>query len=354
MLIMGMPQFDVQDDLGNGTGIPPPPEWQLDFTIAILQEDLPQIFGVSETDVENINLEVRHVFIRLHNLFRRAQTNHISSTVLHDLTCYVVHRLLLLHADTTAASNAHTHNSDQTPAPLLSSITTTLPTLTPPTSIASIQPGPFLEDPSQPILNYPSCCPSAISECIRYGIVLYMFITQGSTYFSHNVVLNTLTGKFMEPLKQLFSEGSPPPSSSFAATAKDATVIHVAVDELDYPCSNFFTRQQILRDPLDIWLVSIGLVSATGTPHYTWFVEQGTQAALLLLHNTCMHVSENSTSSSSIDGTRKHLTWAGDILPRTKRVLWLEKPKAEDVFRPHWEGILGAVQAIRLQGGVIE
>ncbi|KAM7198559.1 hypothetical protein V8F20_006089 [Naviculisporaceae sp. PSN 640] len=296
MLIMGKPQFDAQDDFGNGNGIPPPPEWQLDFTIAILEQDLPRVLGVSEMAVETIDSQVRHVFIRLHNLFHRAQTSPISSTLLHDLTCYVVHRLLLLHPDSNSADSS-LHNANG-PSPSRSTIS-----LSPPSTSPSISFG-------QPSTE--GLCPSPLSECIRYAMLIYMLITQGPTYYSHHVILNTLTGNFIEHLEQLDSDVS-------------ATTIVPDIDALNpHVHLQPFTRRT-LRDPLDIWLIAIGLVAATGTQYYQWFKDRGTEAVLSLL---------------SLE-SRNDLTWEGAILPRIKGILWLEKPKAEDVFKPHWEGILG-------------
>ncbi|KAM7198117.1 hypothetical protein V8F33_005175 [Rhypophila sp. PSN 637] len=296
MLIMGKPQFDAQDDFGNGNGVPPPPEWQLDFTTAIHQQDLPQIFGVSHMDIERIDPQVRQIFIRLHNVFYRARTGHISNTLLHDLTCHVVHRLLLLHTDPTASNTSERRNEASAQSPTVG---------TPPsTSFAQSHTSEMAPDPSP------------ISECIRYAMTIYMFITQGPTYYSHHVILNTVMGKFIEHLKQLHTK----------SLAEEATASETSSPNH----TNQYTQRRILRDPLDTWLIAIGLVAATGTPHYQWFVDRGIENAASLL-----------VLQADISGG-DNLTWEEDILPRIKKVLWLEKPKAEDVFRPHWEVILGA------------
>lgn len=291
MLIMGKPQFDAQDDFGNGNGIPPPPEWQLDLTIAIHEEDLPRIFGVCEMVAENIDPEVRHVFIRLRNLFHRAQKAPISSTLLHDLTCYVVHRLLLLHPGATTG-NPFTQNHTTSTQSTISS------------RRASSSPSILFSQPST------EDHPLPISECIRYAMTIYMFITQGPTYYSHHVILNTLTGRFIEHLKHLDSDNSAP----------------TTLPDTDEPQPQLSIRRT-LRDPIDVWLVAIGLVAATGTQHYQWFIDWGRETILSLL----------------LLERRNHFNWEEDILPRIKRILWLEKPKAEDVFKPHWEGILSSI-----------
>ena len=144
MLIRGNPQFETQDDFGIGDGIPPIPEWQLDSTV---------LHG-NRSPINSIHVDsaVRNVFFRLRNVFQRAQRISLPATRLHDLTCFVVHRLLLSALDMA--------NSQAPPS----------------------------------------------SECIRYAIILYMFTIQGPTYYSHVVILNTMVIRFMEQLKQLDSE----------------------------------------------------------------------------------------------------------------------------------------------------
>jgi len=220
MLIMGHPQFETQDDDGIGDGIPPIPEWQLDSTA--LDDDLSKLSSI------DVHYAVMNVLIRLRNVFQRAQRIPFPTTRLHDLTCFVVHRLLL--------SASHMANPQSSP----------------------------------------------IAECIRYAIILYMFIIQGPTYYSHAVILNAIVTRFMEHLKQL--ESTPR-----------------------------------VYDSLDVWLLAIGMVASTGTTHYQWFMERARAvAASLQLGN-----------------------W-NDALVRIKSVLWLEILQGEDIFRPHWDAILSA------------
>jgi hypothetical protein len=214
MLVMGHPQFETQDDVGIGDGIPPIPEWQLDSTS--LHDDLSDLGSI------DVDYAVRNVFIRLRNAFQRSQRIPFPTTRLHDLTCFVVHRLLL------------TANPQSSP----------------------------------------------ITECIRYGIILYMFITQGPTYYSHAVILNTIVTRFMEHLKQL--ELTPR-----------------------------------LHDSLDVWFLAIGMVASAGTTHYQWFMERAQAMAVSLQLGS----------------------W-DDILVCTKSILWLETLQGEDTFRPHWDAIL--------------
>lgn len=140
MLIMGHPQFGTQDDLGIGDGIPPIPEWQIEptFTHNDLDENL---------DMEGSN-EVMNVFLRLRNVFQRANRGPFPNTQLHDLTCFVVHRLLL----STAGA-----------------------------SISELSP---------------------TAECIRYAIILYLLIIQGPIYYPHEVMLNAMVTKLIVNLEQ--------------------------------------------------------------------------------------------------------------------------------------------------------
>jgi hypothetical protein len=223
MLVMGHPQFETQDDSGAGHGIAPISEWQLESDPS--NGDLLQLAG---TDVDAV---VKNVFIRLRNIFQRAKRIPFPTTQLHDLTCFVVHRLLLTAPDTADPANSQS---------------------------------------------------SPVSECVRYAIILYMFIIHGPTYYSHAVILNTMIIRFMQHLKQL--ESTP----------------H-------------------LNGLLDVWLVAIGMVSSTGTAHHQWFVgrARGVAASIQL---------EN---------------W-NDVLVRIKSILWLETPQGEDIFRPHWDSIFRA------------
>ena len=141
MLIMGHPQFETQDDMGIGDGIPPVPEWQLDSTARY--DDLSELIG------NDIDYTVENVFIRLRNVFLRAEHIPLPTTRLHDLTCFVVHRLLLSTSETSDSQS------------------------------------------------------SATTECVRYAIILYMFTIQGPTYYSHAVILEMIVNRFVRHLQRL-------------------------------------------------------------------------------------------------------------------------------------------------------
>ncbi|KAL7920673.1 hypothetical protein ACQKWADRAFT_152349 [Trichoderma austrokoningii] len=124
MLVMGAPQFPAKDDFGHGDGISPIPQWQLASTDA---ETPRGIF-----DDLNINPALGSILSRLKTIFQDPRHSNLTNTALHDLTCYVIHRLLLL-------------------PPLMDG------------------------NPMQ----------SAASECLRHAAALYMLIIHGTTYYSH-------------------------------------------------------------------------------------------------------------------------------------------------------------------------
>lgn len=218
MLIMGHPQFETQDDTGAGNGISPIPEWQLGS---------PELCGVP-LELENLDVDdgVKQAFLRLRNVFQRAKQTPLTATVLHDLACFVIHRLL-------------------PPADDLASRT------------------------------------SPLTECVRYAIVLYMFMIQGPTYFTHAVIFNRILQRFTDNLRLL--------------------------------------RPQRSHDLVDVWLLTVGLAAAHRTPHYPWFVGRAAAAVYAL-----------------------HLSNWDHVASRVKGVLWLDTQKAETIFRSHWEAIFRA------------
>ena len=217
MLIMGFPQFETQDDLGTGKGIPPTPEWQWDPTDPADNLPQPRTLG--------IDCAVSNAFARLRNIGLRTRRTQLPNIRLHDLTSFVIHRLL--------------------PTPLeLSSA------------------------PSTPI-----------TECIRNAIILYMFILNGPTYYSHAVILDTVVRRFVGNLEDL------------------GTISR-------------------MRNTLGVWFISIGMVASAGSPHYQWFAEKA-QALVESLE----------------------LTAGDDALSRIKDVIWIDTAQADSVFRPHWDAV---------------
>ncbi|KAK1976073.1 hypothetical protein LZ30DRAFT_604179 [Colletotrichum cereale] len=218
MIVTGQPQFETQDDAGIGDGVPPPPEWQLGS--AAVHEEMP---GLGDAGIDHA---VRDVAVRLRNIFQRAQRVPLAPTRLHDLTCFVVHRLLL-----SIPSGMDTRSS--------------------------------------------------VSECIRNAMILYMFIIQGPTYYSHAVIFRTILGRFMNRLEQLLS--TPHEYGS-----------------------------------LDIWLLTIGMAASYGTEHYDWITER-VRDAVLATHLTC---------------------W-DDALAHARGFLWLNTRRSDEAFRHHWDAFSG-------------
>ncbi|KAL6859516.1 hypothetical protein J3F83DRAFT_749255 [Trichoderma novae-zelandiae] len=132
MLVMQAPQFPTKDDAGCGNGISAIPQWQLASADA---ETRDEILGSL-----NITPAMSNVLSRLRGIFHHSWHSGLTNTQLHDLTCFVVHRLLLLppFTDTNTGADAHAN-------------------------------------PVQP----------AASECLRYATALYMLIIHGTTYYSH-------------------------------------------------------------------------------------------------------------------------------------------------------------------------
>ena len=142
MLVMRQPQFEAQDDFGTGSGVPPIPEWQLGSFVA--DE------GMWYPDASSCDMSTLNVFMRLRNVFQEANRTPLAPTRLHDLACFVLHRVL-----------AGMPDKFQMPTPY--------------------------------------------SACIRYAIALYMFIIQGPTYYSHAVIMHDIVTQYILHLKELES-----------------------------------------------------------------------------------------------------------------------------------------------------
>ncbi|KFY31944.1 hypothetical protein V493_00657 [Pseudogymnoascus sp. VKM F-4281 (FW-2241)] len=131
LLVTGVPQFETQDDFGCGSGIESTLQWQL----ASMASDQ------QEVSLDNFDVDpaVGNILARLRSIFHEPQLFNLTTTELHDLTCFVVHKLLLL----------------------------------PPLS------------PAHPMQT-------STSECLRYALVLYMLNIHGTTYYSCHHLVNTI------------------------------------------------------------------------------------------------------------------------------------------------------------------
>jgi hypothetical protein len=217
MLITGKPQFETQDDLGTECGIPSIPQWYLNPPVC---RPCPSSLEALITDET-----IWNVFIRLRNVFERAQDVPLSTTQLHDLTCFVIHRLLLSASDSMVSRT------------------------------------------------------SPLTECMRYGIILYMLVIHGTTYYPHTFMLDQVLTRFETQLTILETE---------------------------------------LRahDSLSVWLLTIGMAVSIGTEHYQRLSRRARVVA----------------ASLQISG------W-NEVTTHIENVLWLKTSQDEQLFRPHWDNI---------------
>ncbi|KAH9222402.1 hypothetical protein DL95DRAFT_173440 [Leptodontidium sp. 2 PMI_412] len=174
MLVTGSPQFEVQDDYGNGDGIAPIDQWQ---SALAFETHNPDHLGSSgsglDHSIETILARLRSIFNLTQDLETRKDLN---TNDLHDLTCFVLHKLLL---------------------------------------------------PSHIQLT-------AISECVRYALAIYMFVIHGPTYYSHAAILHQIT-----------------------------LVLQNRLQELE--------QSQDMDVSLFLWCLSVGLSASTGTEEHDWF-----------------------------------------------------------------------------------
>jgi hypothetical protein len=135
MIVMQSPQFTTQDDYGQGNGIAPIPQWL--EAAEHPEEPMKQLL-----DTPGLDPSVRDMFCRLRILVHKPNYFSLSTTDFHDLTCFVLHRLL-----DQASSSSFCNDSHATP----------------------------------------------ISETIRYATALYMLMAHGPTYYSHVGLQYTMT-----------------------------------------------------------------------------------------------------------------------------------------------------------------
>lgn len=142
MLVMEAPQFQIQDDAGNGDGIGPISQWKQVALASMSSEDAVILEGLDATILD--------VLVRLRLVFQQAPFASLTGAELHDLTCYVVHRLLLM-------------------PPLLR------------------------QDSGE----------STSSECLRLAVALFMLLLHGTTYYSHAALANKLLQQLKTHLERL-------------------------------------------------------------------------------------------------------------------------------------------------------
>lgn len=219
MLIFGSPQFPTQDDFGHGNGLAPNPQW------LSAKPDDSNLFNFEALNLDHACIDILG---RLRHIFHQSQLSGLSTNDLQDLTSFVLHRLLILPPPIDAHSRS-----------------------------------------------------AIVSESVRNGTIMYMFIIHGPVYYSQAHVLNTLTLKLKEQIQTLVSMPD-------------------------------------ILDPLIVWLVSIGMVASLGTLNNNWFsAEAGAIMIVLGLQ-----------------------TWT-EVLDRLESILWLQTHHGEP-FRQMWEKLLAA------------
>jgi hypothetical protein len=217
MLLTGIPQFETQDDFGTGQGIPSISEWYSDPTSRPYYPPFLEALIIDEA--------VSNVFARLRNIFETAQRVPLSTTQLHDLTCFVIHRLL--PADSNRAMSSG----------------------------------------------------SSVTECMRYGIILYMLVIHGTTYYPHTFLSNQVLTRFEIQLAVL---GTGPRT----------------------------------HDWLDLWLLTTGMAASTGSEYY-----------------------QRLSARARVVATESRLHGWNDVSIHVKNVLWLETSQDEQLFGFHWNNI---------------
>ena len=216
MVVTQLPQFKTQDDCSSDDGIAPIPQWHEASN------------NLHDLNMPLLDPHIGDVFSRLHNLFDSRQYT-LSSTDLHDLTCYVVHRLLHWSPQ---------HQPDDMPSDL------------------------------------------STSGIVRYGMILYMLIIQGPTYFSHASLQYAIALKLQAQMEHSW---------------------------LTMLCNH---------GSLALWLLSVGMIASEGTPEEQWFIEQTRVAAMAL-------------SLNFPDEFELHL----------REIIWLDSPIAASLFQQRWLNI---------------
>ncbi|KAF5694367.1 hypothetical protein FDENT_1233 [Fusarium denticulatum] len=214
LLVTGSPQYAIQDDLGIGDGVGPTLQWLLASSFLEIQDPV--------VDALLLDREIADILTRLRGIFHQPNALSLIGTELHDLTCFVVHKLLLIPPQTDSPQ----------------------------------------------------------SECLRCAITLYMLIIHGTTYYTHTELAHRIIQRLKSQLQPL--------------AGKTGSVF----------------------GSLQIWVLSVTIVSATDPTDIQWLIYAAKIAA-------------NAMGLQSWDNVVVHL----------QNILWLETERAE-VFRQQWEAIL--------------
>ena len=95
MLVKGSPQFETQDDFGRGDGISSIPQWHYSSNPFQQKPDMLNLDGF------DLDPELQNILNRLRDISRQPRMTDssniptiLSPSDLHDLTCFVLHKLL--------------------------------------------------------------------------------------------------------------------------------------------------------------------------------------------------------------------------------------------------------------------
>lgn len=158
MLVTGQPQFPTQDDERTthaGDGIAPIEQWNSASDILAAGSQLSGSFGINS--LVEFGPETASIYRHLSALLSPdCASTGLTSTEIHDLTCFAIHRLL-----------------------------------------------------SEPTVRQADTVgPSAVAETVRYGMAIYMFILHGHAYYSHAEILYSLVSELHSHLEQWATTGS--------------------------------------------------------------------------------------------------------------------------------------------------
>ncbi|CAG8948966.1 hypothetical protein HYFRA_00002094 [Hymenoscyphus fraxineus] len=149
MLVYGTPQFPTQNDFGFGDGVSTTQIWKEASSTDLDTNGLVLGSLDLEPSIQDIFSRLRNVFSHFSNI-NPHKFSEMSSTDLHDLTCFILHRLL----------------------PIIETPNTPSPALT-------------------------------ISNCLRCAISIYFLIIHGPTYYSHTSLLTFLVLRLQKHLELL-------------------------------------------------------------------------------------------------------------------------------------------------------
>ena len=228
MLVMGCPQFQAQDDLNFWNGGVPALEWECSPSPS---SNFGSVLTPPIMQNSDIDPTIREILTQLQAISRQYQIKNQSSippvltvTEVHDLANFVLHTLL------------------QSPHP--ESVT-------------------------------------SISEWLRTGLCIHMFVLHGPTYYSHAAILNTLVLQLQHQFEMLIS-------------------------------------QEVLCKAAQVWILSMGLVGSMGTDSHQWFLKQ-----------------------CAVASSRLGISDWDQIRAQLEAIAWLPHMMCEMVFRQSWDAVLG-------------